>query len=221
MSDWTLNGHPVLAGEITAPLTGRWVADLAVDASEALSGAVVLLVGGVRWAGTIYRGGVTQDTATVRVVGGTGGLDRTVTARSWQGLQPARGLVQELLSEVGEALYDGSGAELDTNLARWSRLDGPAHHALAGLARAVGARWRLTIDGTVWVGTETWPELVLPEDTRAELLADDPRRGATSYSLPGAWVVPGQTFEGRRVGAVRYELADRRDRLTVWWADGV
>lgn len=218
MSDWTLNGYPVLAGEITAPLTGRWVADLAVDVPEALTGAVELRVGGVRWAGAVVRGGVEADTAHVRVVGGTGGLDRTVLARSWQGLQPVRGLVQELLAEVGEVLDAGSGTELDANLPRWSRLDGPAHHALADLARAAGARWRLTIDGAVWIGTESWPELVLPDDVVPELLATNPRQGTATYRLPGAWVAPGQTFEGRRVGAVRYVLADRRDRLTVWWA---
>lgn len=217
MSDWTLNGRPVLHGTITAPLHGRWVADLAVDAPEGLAGDVVIEVGGIRWRGAIHRGGVDEDTWNGRVVGGTTGLDQLVTARSWHGLQPARGLVRELLSEVGEALSDASGPELDTNLPRWSRIDAPAHHALADLARAVGARWRVLFDGTVWVGAETWPELFIPDGARVELLSTDSRGDASLYALPAAWVQPGQVFDGRRVGSVAYELAGGRDRVKVWW----
>lgn len=217
MSDWTLNGRPVLRGTITVPLGGRWVADLAVDAPEGIAGAVELEVGGVRWRGTVHRGGVDEDVWQGRVVGGAGGLDRPVLARAWDGLQPARGLLVELLSEVGEVLSGTSGDAVNVNLARWTRLDMPAHHALADLVRAVGARWRVLFDGSVWVGVETWPEFVLPEDARAELLSTDSRTGTSTYALPGAYVQPGRVFEGRRVGSVAYELAGDRDRVRVWW----
>lgn len=222
MSDWTLNGLPVLRGTVTAPLEGRWLADLEVDATEALTGRVELRIGGVAWVGTVYRGGLdgTRSTWCGRIVGGAGGLDRPVSARSWQGLQPARGLVNELLTDVGETLSPSSTAESDTNLPRWTRFDGTAHRALADLARAVGCRWRVTSEGTVWVGVDTWPELVLPEGVAAELLTTDPRAGTAVYALPGAYVAPGATFEGRRVGGVVYRLADAADRVHVWWADG-
>ena len=220
MSDWLLNGRPVLAGRVTAPLSGRWHAELVIDTLDGVSGAAELVIGGVRWAGTTYRSGIEADTCFAGLVGGTRGLDRRVDARSWHGLQPARGLVQELLSEVGEVLYEGSGAELDVHLPRWSRVECPADHALAQLVDAIGARWRMTIDGSVWIGTETWPELILPDAVRAELLGTEPRAGRATYSLPGAYLLPGQTFEGRRVGAVVYELAGGVDRAKVWWTDG-
>lgn len=218
MSDWTVNGAPVLRGRIAAPLLGRWVADLELDADDAPAGAIELRVGGVAWAGALHRGGLDEGVWKGRVVGGAGGLDATVPARSWRGLQPARGLVVELLGEAGEALDAASAIE--ASLPRWSRVEGPARRALDALVRAVGLRWRVTTAGAVWVGAETWPELTLPEGVAAELLAVDPALGTSTYSLPGAYLLPGQTFEGRRVGGVVYELAGDRDRVTVWWCDG-
>lgn len=221
MSDWTANAFPVLRGELSAPLSGRWIADLEVDASEALSGAVEIRIGGVAWRGTVWRGAL-DDGADVwrgRIVGGSGGLDRPVTARSWLGLQPARGLLVELLTEVDESLSPSSTAEIDTNVARWSRVEGPAHRALADLASVVGARWRLTSEGTVWVGSETWPELVLPEGAEAELLSTDPMLGVSTYALPGAYISPGCIFEGRRVAGVVYDLEDAVERARVFFLD--
>lgn len=222
MSDWNLNGHPVLRGTVTAPLTGRWVADLEADTSELLSGAVELRIGGVAWRGFVARGTSDADSTTWRgrIVGGAGGLERPVPARAWHGLQPARGLITDLLAEAGEVLAASSTAEIDANLPRWCRLAQPAHQALADLARAVGCSWRVTSDGAVRVGIETWPELVLPDDVSAELLTTDPRTGAAVYALPGAWVAPGSTFEGRRVGGAVYRLDGDADRVHVWWADG-
>lgn len=218
MSDWTFNGFGVLRAQLVVPLTGRWVADLEVDATEPITGRVTLTIGGVSWLGNVLRGGVEADTWSGRVVGGAGGLDRPVVARSWQGLQPARGLVTELLTEVGEVLSVSSSADVDANLPRWSRIDGPAHHALADLALAVGARWRMLPEGEVWIGVETWPELTLPEDAPAELLATDPRAGTSTLAFVGSYILPGQTFQGRRVGGVTYRLDDQRDRAVVWWA---
>jgi hypothetical protein len=222
VSDWTLNGHPVLGAELMAPLAGRWTATVEVDTTEALTGAAELRIGGVAWRGYVFRGGLDEasDVWRGRIVGGAGGLDRVVAARSWRGLQPARGLLTELLTEVGEALAPDSGAEVDANLARWSRVDGPAHRALAFLAGAVGARWRVRPDGAVWVGAETWPELFEPEGALTELLSTDPATGAAAYSLSGGYVLPGQTWQGRRVAGVVYRLDGGRDRAAVWWVDG-
>lgn len=222
MSDWTCNGFPVVRAVVQAPLGGRWVADLEVDTGEAIAGAAALSIGGVAWIGTVLRGGVDAgDVWHGRVVGGARGLDRPVTARSWNGLQPGRGLITDLLAEVGETLSDASTAEVDANLSRWSRFDMPADRALADLARSLGCTWRVTTEGTVWVGVETWPELVLPEGVEAEALATDPRTGASVYSMPGAYVTPGSTFERRRVGGVVYRLDDGTDRAHVMFIDEV
>ena len=220
MSDWTLNGLPVLRASLHAPLQGRWTADVEVDTDDALTGPVDLMVGGVLWRAAVLRGGLGQGTWRARLVGGTGGLDLPVAARAWQGLQAARGLVVELLTEVGETLDAGSGDELTTTLPRWSRVDTIAHRALADLAGAVDARWRVTPEGAVWVGTETWPEIILPDGVQVETLDDDPRRGVSVCSVPGGWITPGRSLDGRRIGAVAYELTPERDRLTVWWVDG-
>jgi hypothetical protein len=221
VSDWTCAGAPVLRAELRAPLHGRWIADVEVDTSEALTGAVEVRIGGVAWRGTVLRGGIDgADVWKGRIVGGAGGLDQPVTARSWLGLQPARGLFVELLTEVGETLSPSSGAPVDTDLARWSRVDCTAHRALADLASVVGARWRLTPEGTVWVGLETWPELVLPEGVTAEPLSVNPRMASAVYALPGSWILPGTVFEGRRVGGVVYRL-DGADRAHVYFTDEV
>lgn len=217
MSDWTLNGAPVLSGRVVAPLLGRWVVDLEVDADDAPTAAAELRVGGVAWVGTVHRGGLDEGVWRGRIVGAAG-LDTIVPARSWRGLQPARGLVVELLGDVGATLDDASA--IDAALPRWSRVEGRASRALSELARAAGVRWRVSPSGPVWVGVDTWPELTLPDGVTAEPLDTDPVQGAAVYGLPGAYLLPGQTFEGRRVGGVVYELAGERDRVTVWWCDG-
>lgn len=218
--DWSISGRPALAARLLAPLAGRWVADLEADTDEPITGAVEVLGGGAAWRGAVLRGGVTDGRWHGRVVGGAGGLDRVVPPASWQGLQAARGLVDELLGPLGETLDAGAGPELERTLPRWTRVEGVAHRALADLAAAVGARWRVTPGGTVWVGAETWPERVLAEGETAELLDEDPRLGSALYALSGAWLAPGVVLEGRRVGGVLYELRGDVDRAEVWWADG-
>lgn len=218
MSDWSLNDLPLLRAQLVAPLTGRWTADLEVDTDTDITGPVVLTIGAVQRRGTVFRGGLDEGKWCGRIVGGANGLDRPVTARSWQGSQSARGLVTELLRELGEVLSDSSGPELDTNIPRWSRIDGPGHHALADLVRAVGARWRITPEGAVWIGTESWPELITPEGDLTELLEVDPRAGSSTFAVSSGYVLPGQTFEGLRVGGLVYSLDDGHDRVTVWSA---
>lgn len=216
--DWRLAGASVLRGRLTVPLNGAWLADLDVDAAEAPSGSVVLTVGGSRWVGTVHRGGVAAGRWSGRVVGGAGGLHRAVPARAWQGLQPARGLLVELLGEVGEALAPTSTAEVSANVPRWTRLATTADRALADLAGYLGCRWRVRPEGDVWVGIDAWGAVEFAEGSLVELIDEDPRSGAAVYVLPEARVLPGMTFEGRRVGGVVYDLDGARERATVWWA---
>lgn len=220
--DWRLEGASVLRGRLTVPLGGAWVADLEVDTAEPLLGAVTravtLAVGTTSWNGMVFRGGVTGDRWSGRIVGGAGGLRLPVEARAWQGLQPARGLLVELLADVGETLAPTSTSEVATNLPRWSRCATTADRALADLAAHLGCRWRVRPEGDVWVGVDAWAPVEFPDGSVVELLDVDPRTDAAVYALPEARVLPGTTFDGRRVGGVVYDLDGPRERVTVWRA---
>ena len=81
------------------PRVGTWTADLAVDALAAPTGGVELLAhdGALRLVGTTVRSGLAAGAATLRAVGGAGGLGRDIRAQSYR-LLPLRVPVGDVLT---------------------------------------------------------------------------------------------------------------------------
>jgi hypothetical protein len=212
----TCNGAGVLAATITIPRVGRWQAELTLEADAGESGAATIAnaTGTLSMRGTIVRGGEHYERGRVRVVGGGGGLSGEVSPKFYRGV-PARIPLADLLTEAGETLAASSSASaLDTTLPLWARSAGPASSALAHMLDALGAGWRTLLDGSVWVGVETWPEV---PDFAHDVLDDDPSDGAVSIAcdeLP-AGLLPGTTFMGRRVSSVEHRVSGSRIRTAV------
>jgi hypothetical protein len=112
----------------------------------------------------------------------------------------------QLLAAAGEVLAPStSTALLDRLLPRWTRQGGPAGAQIEALARVLGVGWRVLPEGGVWLGERPAP-LVLPPE--ATLLRRRPLPGVIEVALPRPWaLVPGGTFEGRRVGSVAVSLS--------------
>lgn len=89
----------------------------------------------------------------VRLVGGTGGLSRTIPAKAYENARASR-IILEILAEVGEGAGEINLSEL---LWRWVRHAGPAYLALEALVLALDGSWRMLPGGEVWVGKEQWP----------------------------------------------------------------
>lgn len=215
----TANGYPVLQGRIVRPFEGRWSAALQVDTDTALASPVELLDtdSDFRAVASVRRGGVFLDTGHVRLVAGAGGLLEEVPARSYRTV-PARLVLAQLLAETGEALSERADAGLlATLLPYWTRPAGTADRALARLVTHLGATWRADLDGTVWIGTDTWPIVELEG-----ALEEDPAAGRCELG-PAALeedIAPGMLLLDRRVSTVVWTIRPERLRCTVTFLDG-
>lgn len=218
MSHTTLSGFEVLDGHVSLPRHGVWHADLVLDDTEGqtLPTAVTLQVGdSLSLVGTVVRGGEWQGRRSVRVVGGAGGLSTELTGR-WYAGAPFRLPIRDTLEEAGEKLSTTSSDDvLDvTATPGWSRTGGPACDALHRLVGDAGATWRVLPDGTVWVGTETWPNASPIDDN--VITADAPTSGRLSFATERPTLLPGQTLNGRRVSYVELAITSDRIRVEAW-----
>ena len=210
----------MLSGSVTFPSRGAWTAELTVDSEEAPEGAVVLEVASgddtVQLHGFAKRRGVFQLKSRVLLVGGAGGLSSALEARYYTDTT-ARTVVEDLLRDAGEELDDSSSSDvLGTQLAAWTRRAGPAGRLLEDVARSVGFVWRVLQNGKVWVGVETWPDVEL----EADVMREDHASGVVviSASALPLGIVPGCTWDSRRVASVDHELGQRA-RSTLYLAD--
>lgn len=213
----TLDGQPVLSLDLSRPREGVWWADVMLDTETApRAGAVVLSVEGVDLVCTVAGGGVELARWRGRVVGGAAPLASILGPASFADCT-LRDVLTETLREAGATLASTSG-DLSAVVARWARAAGPARAAVADVARAAGYTWRVLRDGTVWVGTETWPTRSLGADLDA--LSHD--TVADVWSLAGASALaiePGDTvtLDGVAVRAslVQVHLEESELRVRV------
>lgn len=217
--DLTINGHPVLEGSITIPRIGVWSACVRVDSAEALSGAVVLSTQeGDQLRGFITRGGnVVDGRVTAWVIGGAGGLGRTLEPRHYRAplaRLPLLDLVREAEEELSDSLSTATQELLRAPLRAWTRDRCTVTQSLKQFTEALGLAWRVLLDGKLWIGRETWPEVQI---AGLEVLRDEPALGrveVAAVSLPAA-LVPGVVWSGERVSLVEHQISERRSRTII------
>lgn len=159
MATLTVNGISVVRGSIRLPRVGVWHADLKLDSTADLSGGATIATddGSFSLAGTVVHHGNFQGTLSVRLVGGAAGFAKALPPRAWQGV-PLSLPLKDILSGAGEKLSaSADAAVLATNLKTWVRLASSAGSALARLLEPVAASYRIVPDGSLWVGTDTFP----------------------------------------------------------------
>jgi len=218
MAYCTVNGHRVLRGELTVPRVGIWHADLVVDTREKITGPVEIAFGdgAIVYRGSIARGDVFQETFACKILGGGGGLSRVLPAKFYRGA-PLRLPLQDLLGECGERLSATAElAVLDGLLLKWCRTKGTAAKALAELVEDARANWRVLSDGSVWVGSERWPELAFAHD----LLRHDPAEGRLEIASELPQLRPGVTFNGEKISAVTHTIGPDRVRTEAYTEKG-
>jgi hypothetical protein len=197
-----LNDYPLLSGTIRVPRVGAWTAEVEIRSDVSYVGSAAISLEGTNFVGASSRSSVKgPGRVACAVVGGAGGLETEVPARQYVG--PNVSLVLgDILSLAGETISSAVSASLTgRSLTTWQRAAGTAKEALAQLAEALGVSWRVLLDGTVWLGAETWPE-VTPE---CRVLDDDQATGTVTLSLVPS-LLPGTTFCGQRIEQVRHEL---------------
>jgi hypothetical protein len=215
----TLADNDVVTAYLHVPRTGAWRADVLlgdVDVS-ALSGRLTLSLddGASLWVGTPIRPPENAfGRVALRLVGGAGGLAKALPGQSYTNT-PASVPVKDALAGAGETLSPAADAGLlGTVLEAWSRLAGPASRQLWDVADEVSGTWRMLADGTLWFGAETWPPAF-----DYDLLDSRPPLGRwTLGATTGYQLLPGTTFEGKRVEYVTHAITSERLRTTVEFA---
>jgi hypothetical protein len=211
----TCNGVAVLSGEIRLYALGRWGAYLTLDSADEVSGAMTLESpdGSFRMVGTVRRGGAFQERGHVELVGGADRMHEILPPQPYRGV-PGRTVLRDLLRAVGETLSPTSNApELDQRLAFWVRRRGCAAEALEALVAHFGCTWRFLLDGTVWLGRETWPVADLDPDVMDTDPSDD--RATYAFDALPAALVPGVSFQGQNVVRVVHTIRSNAVRSVV------
>jgi len=205
------------AATIVRPLSGVWQAELDVDSSAEITGAVTIVVadGALSLEGTVVGGGTAAARARMRVVGGAGGLSKPLSAKAYDRCS-LRVPIADVLAGAGEKLATSADqAVLATVLARWSRVQGPASQALEALvARAPEALWRVTASGAVWVGVNAWPTIQLDH----VVTDDDPARKVMVIATDDPTLTAGVVLEGRQVRHVVHRYEQGSVRSEVWYS---
>ncbi len=219
MSSATANGLNVLVGTIRAPRVGVWQAEVELDGEDAskANGSITLVTGSVTWKGTAIESGAFVGRVKVRMFGGAGGLGKATAARFYHAI-PARTVITDLLGEGGETLSSTSDAgKLGTILPFWTRHAGTVSEGLGNVLDEIGATWRVLPDGTIWIGTETWPAA-----TAADVVveSEDPKDSRIVFSSTDPSLLPGTTFRDRKVSRVEHAISASKTRTTAWFDSG-
>lgn len=161
MADFTLNGHPCTAAQLTIPGTGLWFASVVLAEEVALSGAVTLTVLDTTWRGFVLAGAALDGKSRYRIAAGAGGWGKSLPPRAYAndaGVTVAQ-LVADLATEAGEPAP--VGAPTTALGPHFVRQAAPASFSLnlfagplAGSSAPAGARgWYARPDGVVAFGT--------------------------------------------------------------------
>jgi len=211
VSEWTLQGFPVLTATLVVRTTGAWVLDAELDVELPIDGPVELVVGEDTWRGTVdpTRSGAFEGRASLRCLGGDGGLGIELAPRFYRSV-PARIVARDACAEAGERLAaDASG--LDAMLPLWARRRETLAAVLSRLTSTLGRSWTVNPRGEVT--TLPWAEAAAPGGV--ELLERRPRDRTAVYALDGLDLLPGMTLDGRAVESVTYTLSGGALRAEV------
>lgn len=221
MSELVVSGAPVVSAVIEAHREGAWTADLVIDSETAPSGVVDVTdaSGTVLLRGRVLRSEAPFGRAEVRLVGGVGALATVLPPRYYRGAT-VRTILADIARETGSTLADGLGAEASRELAAWVRVGGDdAVTAIRHLLRAAlpaGWTWRARFDGSLWLGADSWPDVIAPE---VEVVDRRPARGELVVRAANAAellaIEPGMVFEGLDVTSVRIDASGDRLRAVL------
>lgn len=231
MSESALNGLPISQGELLKPYEGAWVADLTVITDTPIRGAVKLQMLGQTYSGTVVtdpasqrvNSGIYAGQCYLRVVGGAGGLTKTVepNTASYDFGATAQQVLADLLGLVGERLADDIAPELlARQLPKWSWTRGPVDGALGALVDYLGVVWTVREDGAVWLGTYD-PANSRPVLTDFDILEVDARTSRTIITADTITVRPGQAFAGLVIREVLHQIRGKESRTQLTFDPGV
>lgn len=204
----TLNGHSVLAAHVSIPAWGVWTADVEIGSTEALTGAVTLVIDDLTLRGTIMSGGAYQTRGRYRIAGGAGGWGRPIPAKAYANDLGVR--LSRVLADAAEACGETLGTVATTTVGTaFLRAEGPAARVLHELSPQA---WYVDEAGVTQVGRRP----AVTYTGTAPRITTDLARGMIELAPASlAGLVPGAVVDG--LEAVDVEIAlEGALRVTIY-----
>jgi hypothetical protein len=212
----TLNGNRVTDARLAIPAWGASYADVTVDGSVQLSGAVTLVVADLTVQCTVLSGGPAGDASRsyFRVVAGAGGWGKSIPKRSYANDAGVKltTVLGDAAGEVGETI-DTTTVDPTARLGPyWTRPAGPACRLLEVFSPNA---WYIGEDGKTRLGARPATKLAAQAARTSEL---DLARGTLTLASPTiSGILPGLVVDGLTVVDVEHTF-DAKDglRSKVW-----
>jgi len=233
MADVTIEPRPntqqikplaVADGDYLPGFSGNWTAHLELsDLVEPPTGKITLTWLGRALSGQVLRGGrSTAGRVFVYVAGGNGDLGAPIPpvlpAKAYRNVQ-VRVVLADIMVASGESLSSTSEASIMArSLATWPRRNDTACALLDDLARELGVIWRVLPDGSIYFGSNTFSETVSAQPLQ-QLDDQDPAYATGLYVPHSFGPLPGESYEGRRVGAAHYTISPEGPFVQLWFLD--
>ena len=206
----TVNGRAVTRAMFSFPRRGMWTASVRMSAVKDITGDVKIVLGKQTWLGTVVSVAAHSGSTELHVGGGAG-LLRECSPRFYTACA-LRLPVSELLAEASSKLHASS--TVSGSLSGWVRPRARAADALTTLA----PEWRILADGSAFVGADTW-RVVTPKTADIQVVGGDPVARRIDVAMIEPVVLPGVSWNGRRVTRVDLEVTDDQCRGSVYYAD--
>jgi hypothetical protein len=205
-------GAPTIKADVCLVAVGRWHAELELDDAAGARFAVGVRVTladrfGVALGASVVDIATANGRSHVELVGGSGGLTRTLGARHYLST-PWSTIARDVVTDAGETL-DPASVTPGTAV-RWTRAATMGLGALGALPWA----WRVTPAGLVHVGATAYAA----DSGALPALGYDRDRRVTTCAVDGLSILPRTTRGAVRVEQVRY-LVDATARALVWEAE--
>lgn len=210
-----VDGEASIEATIELPRSGAWTIDAGLASDVELTGKVQVNIDDkYTMLGTVVRTGQWQNIEHVRIVGGAGGLSNIAKPQHYTAATVGV-VLGDLLRQAGETLSPTSdAATLAARVKSWTTNAIPTGTLIARLLEtaAPATTWRVLLDGTVWVGSETWPDCGLIEDTDYSVLSRDTVNLTATLGVETPRLLPGTTIGGNKVARVQHLLGSPTTR---------
>lgn len=205
----TLNGFAVTAARVRIPSVGVWFAEVELSHTDALTGAVTLVLEDLTLKGTIISGGVVQARARYRLSGGAGGWGRSIAAHGYTndgGVTLAK-VLGDAARDAGETLGTVATTPIGGAYVRPAGMASQVLHALAPGA------WYVDELGVTQVGARPSSTYT---DTATRTHVDRAHDRIELAASAIARLLPGVVVDGMAVVDVEHVLEAGTLRTTVW-----
>lgn len=174
---------------LSMPLSGLWVATLALTDVKTIPAVATLHIGSTAWTGIPDMVGDYAGQTSLRLVGG--GLAKASIPGAYFSGVAFKAILTTACTAAGVLVT----TDLDTTATSWTRPACTLACEVDRIARHAGKSWRALPNGKLWLGSETWPEIKPIPQLRFAKASEKMRE----YYTDEPTLTPGKTVSGFRI----------------------